>query len=226
MKFMGSKNRIAKHILPIILKDRTEGQWYVEPMCGGCNIIDKVTGNRLANDVHFELIEMFRALQNGWVPPTSVTEQEYTIIKKGDNHALRGYVGFNMSYAGKWWGGYRRDNIGIRDYAGESFRNIEKQTPLLTGVDFKNASYELLKIPLNSIIYVDPPYRGTTKYASGVDYEELHQWCRDKKAEGHRVFISEYQMPDDFICVWKKPQTSSLTKDTGAKVAIEKLFTI
>ena len=38
MKYMGSKNRIAKYILPIILKDRLEGQWYVEPFCGGCNI--------------------------------------------------------------------------------------------------------------------------------------------------------------------------------------------
>jgi len=26
MKYLGSKNRIAKHLLPIILKDRKEGQ--------------------------------------------------------------------------------------------------------------------------------------------------------------------------------------------------------
>lgn len=29
MKYMGSKERIAKHILPIILKDRKPEQWYV-----------------------------------------------------------------------------------------------------------------------------------------------------------------------------------------------------
>lgn len=69
MKYMGSKNRIAKYILPIILKERKEGQWYIEPFCGGCNLIDKVTGNRMASDSHFELIEMFRALQQGWLPP-------------------------------------------------------------------------------------------------------------------------------------------------------------
>ena len=38
MKYMGSKNRIAKYILPIILKDRKEGQWYVEPFVGGANM--------------------------------------------------------------------------------------------------------------------------------------------------------------------------------------------
>ena len=50
MKYMGGKNRIAKDILPIILKDRKENQFYVEPFAGGCNVIDKVEGRRLAND--------------------------------------------------------------------------------------------------------------------------------------------------------------------------------
>lgn len=50
MKYMGSKNRIAKDILPIILKERKPEQWYVEPFVGGCNIIDKVDGNRLGSD--------------------------------------------------------------------------------------------------------------------------------------------------------------------------------
>ena len=47
---MGSKNRIAKHILPIILKDRKENQYYVEPFVGGANMIDKVDGNRIGGE--------------------------------------------------------------------------------------------------------------------------------------------------------------------------------
>ena len=38
MKYMGSKARIAKHILPMILKNRKEGQCYVEPFVGAANI--------------------------------------------------------------------------------------------------------------------------------------------------------------------------------------------
>ena len=34
MKYMGSKNRHSKQILPIILKDRSPEQWYVEPFVG------------------------------------------------------------------------------------------------------------------------------------------------------------------------------------------------
>jgi len=37
MKYMGSKTRIAKYILPIMLKERKEGQVWVEPFVGGGN---------------------------------------------------------------------------------------------------------------------------------------------------------------------------------------------
>ena len=49
---MGSKNRHAKDLLPIILKNRRDDQWYVEPFVGGFNMIDKVPGLRLANDTN------------------------------------------------------------------------------------------------------------------------------------------------------------------------------
>lgn len=50
MRYLGSKARIAKEILPIILADRKEGQYFVEPFCGGCNVTASVPGNRIAND--------------------------------------------------------------------------------------------------------------------------------------------------------------------------------
>ncbi len=43
MKYMGSKNRIAKQILPIILKNRTKEQYYIEPFVGGANLIGEPT---------------------------------------------------------------------------------------------------------------------------------------------------------------------------------------
>ena len=42
MKYMGSKARFTKEILPIILKDRKPEQWYVEPFAGGMNVICEV----------------------------------------------------------------------------------------------------------------------------------------------------------------------------------------
>ena len=57
MKYMGSKNRIAKHILPIMLEHRTEGMTWVEPFVGGANMIDKVEGKRIGADINFYLID-------------------------------------------------------------------------------------------------------------------------------------------------------------------------
>ena len=54
---MGSKNRIDKEILPIILDNRRD-ETFVDVFCGGCNIIDKVSGNRIANDKNRYLIAM------------------------------------------------------------------------------------------------------------------------------------------------------------------------
>lgn len=45
MKYMGSKRRVAKYILPIMLAERKPDQWWVEPFVGGGNMIDKVEGN-------------------------------------------------------------------------------------------------------------------------------------------------------------------------------------
>ena len=68
MKYIGSNNRFAKELLPIILKDRTSEQWYVEPMVGGANMIDKVDGNRLGSDFNEYLADMWLALTGGWTP--------------------------------------------------------------------------------------------------------------------------------------------------------------
>ena len=44
IKYMGSKSRIAKDIVPIIQKyiNDNEITSYIEPFCGGANVIDKI----------------------------------------------------------------------------------------------------------------------------------------------------------------------------------------
>jgi DNA adenine methylase len=227
MKYMGSKARIAKYLLPIILKDRKEGQWYVEPFVGGANLIDKVDGNRIGADSNTYLISLYKALQGGWKPPKRVSEKEYNIVRNNKSQyppELVAFVGFACSYAAKWFGGYRRDRANKRDYVGEAFRNIMKQMPKLKNIIFLNCNYLNLIIPESSIIYCDPPYEGTTKYKGGFDHHCFWIWCRIMSNLGHRVFVSEYTAPNDFKCLWEKEIVSSLTKNTGSKKGIEKLF--
>lgn len=228
MKYMGSKNRIAKDILPIILKDRKPNQWYVEPFVGGCNIIDKVYGNRIGADNNEYVICLFKAIQNGFIPPDTISEEEYKKAQKERKvDALTSFIGFGCSYSGKWFGGYARGNTNNgepRNYCLESKKNIMKQKDALSGVIFDCVSYNKLSFPPKSIIYCDIPYKGTTQYKDKFNHLAFWDWCRDMVEQGHSVFVSEYNAPDDFECVWSKEINSSLTKETGSKKGIERLF--
>ncbi len=231
MKYMGSKNRYAKELLPIILKDRTENQWYVEPFVGGCNMIDKVIGNRIGSDSHRYLIGLWKALQmDGFLLPENISNDEYDYIRKnkdGYPPALVGFVGFGCSYAGKWFGGYARGNDkngDPRNYCAESRRNVQRQRPKLKGVHFECIHYASLQIPPESIVYCDPPYQHTTKYKGKFDHAVFWWWCEGLARAGHSVFVSEYKAPVGWVSVWERKVNNTLTKDTGSKQGVEKLF--
>ncbi len=231
MKYMGSKNRIAKEILPIILKERGQRTW-VEPFVGGANMIDKVQGKRIGADINPYLIDALIAIRDCVIdlPKNNkeFTEENYKELRKNDNYKYKGYAGFAFSYSGKWLGGWRRDGLNKRDYVNESYKNAINQSPLLQGVRLVNESYLDLQIPENSLIYCDPPYEGTTKYKDSFNHTEFWDWCRQKTKEGHTVFVSEYNAPNDFYCIWGMEIGSSLSangKVGSRKQSIERLFT-
>lgn len=240
MKYMGSKNRIAKHILPIMLYGRKPGQFWVEPFVGGANMIDKVDGNRLGADINEYLISMWRALQEGWMPPDFISEDNWRDIReKMDSHYPKHIISFcrfGCSFGADWNGGYARNvrkdtpnaevlNSTTKSYCRQSKNNILKQIPSILEVGFLNCSYDELYIPPNSKIYCDPPYEGTTEYKDTFNHSKFWQWCRNKANEGHEIYISEYTAPDDFICLYSAELRNGLNNTKETKKATEKLFT-
>ncbi len=97
-----------------------------------------------------------------------------------------------------------------------------KQAPKLKGIEFTGCSYLDLDIPDGSIIYCDPPYQGTTGYNTSINHSQFWNWCREK-SQTNKIYISEYNAPSDFTCIWEKEISNSLNK---SKKASEKLFTI
>ena len=107
MRYLGGKHRLAKHILPIILKNRKEGQYYVEPFLGAANTFCKVQDPKIGSDNNKYLIAMWMALQEGWEPPSEVPEELYIYVNnnKEENLPLTAFVGFGCSFSGKFFGG-------------------------------------------------------------------------------------------------------------------------
>ena len=230
MVYMGSKNRIAKELIPIITENLKPNQWYVEPFVGGANMIDKIEHPyKLGADNNKYLIALLEAVQNGQELPEYINKDEYIAVKTNkDNYPdwYVGFVGFVSSFRAKFFGGYSgyyTTKTGIqRNYIKERINNILKQN--LDGIKLVYSSYDALDIPANSVIYCDPPYNGTTKYKDSFDSDAFWQWCRDKAKEGHTVYVSEYNAPEDFKCIWEKQINSNL--GGTSKTATEKLFTI
>jgi DNA adenine methylase len=226
MQYLGSKNRIAKLILPIILKDRKSDQWYVEPFVGGCNIIDKVDGPRIGNDSNKYLIHMWKMLQNGWIPPTKITKAEYYAIKQNPQlypMELVSFVAFLCSFGAKWFGGYAF-NSKADNYAARGSRCLLKQIESLKDVIFSNEDYRNLSVPENSIIYCDPPYANSTQYKDSFNHEEFWEWVRIKSVT-NKIYVSEYAAPKDFTCLLEIPYKTILDKNSNY-LRVEKLFTL
>jgi DNA adenine methylase len=116
---MGSKARIAKEILPIMLEYRDEGMTWVEPMVGGGNMIDKVDGKRIGADINKYLIEALILISDGSRLPKNNSEFTETDYIECCNHlrngsktrfseGMIGYAMFSFSFGAKWLGGWSR----------------------------------------------------------------------------------------------------------------------
>jgi len=236
IKYVGSKSRISKEIAPILQKCINDNHvsTYFEPFVGGANMIDKIKcDSRIGNDIHKELIALFKQLQTGWKPPMHISEDEYNDVRlnrdKYPDYYV-GLVGFNATFGSKYFGGYARgfkaDKITPRDIPNEAIRNLMEQVPNIQDVKFVCDDYLTLNETKmsNWVIYCDPPYQDTTKYVTGgFEYDTFWQWVRDT-SKNNFVFISEYNAPKDFECIWQKNVTTSL-KVHEHENRVEKLFT-
>ena len=245
MKYMGSKSRIAKHIVPIIQKyiDDTNCKYYLEPFVGGANIIDKVKcNNRIGSDSNKYLIALLQRAQANEPLLTSVSKELYDTARTAFNNGNdtkfsdweMGNIGFLASYNGRWFdggyakSGYEKTKNGerYRDYYREAKDNLLAQAPNLKGIKFICKDYRYYnEVNLKGfVIYIDPPYQNTKQYANATDfdYEEFWEIMRDWSKE-NIVLISELNAPDDFECIWEQEVSRSIKANDKSK-STEKLF--
>ena len=233
---MGSKNRIVKEILPIILKTRINNQPFVDLFCGGCSVIQHVDGIRIANDKNKYLIEMWKGLQENRERPKIISKDLYSKARVEYNNGtnidfddfLIGWIGWMGSYNGRFFdGGYSGHDVGKthRNYIDEQIRNTESQINKLKDVEFFSSDYKDFEFKKSCLIYCDIPYKETKQYATSkyFKHDDFFEWCRVMSKQGHTIFISEYDAPDDFICIWEKEIKNSMNQ-IKTYTATEKLF--
>ncbi|AIW03086.1 DNA methylase [Proteus phage PM 75] len=231
MKYMGSKRRIAKHIIPIMVEaaDKADITKWVEPFVGGANLIDKVPDRfeRVGYDLNEHAIYALKDIRDGADGlPDSVTEQEYNNMKGSPAASVTSWARFECSFGAKFEGGYARNKTGA-NYAIYGRNLALKQSPLIQGVKFIHANYRDLSFT-DSLIYCDPPYQNTSGYKTGkFNHDEFFDWCR-LQAKSNVVFVSEYNAPEDFELVWQGEIKTNFASDRKKAThnRVEKLFRV
>lgn len=174
MRYLGSKAKIAKDIVPIIQSyiDNNGIEQYWEPFVGGANIIDKINCKvRVGTDIHPQLVALLQQAQTDIsVFPDTISEEEYKEVKNNKDKYPDWYVGLVgfCSFGSKYWGGYRRsyDKEGrAKDETKGVIDNIKKQALNLKDISFNCLDYSLCT-----------PYNFHIEYDMILGYQRYRAW--------------------------------------------------
>lgn len=234
MQYMGGKAKVARRLVAAVLQDTgLRGVWY-EPFVGGGNVMEHAAphfSRSVGSDAHPDLISMWRAVtEQGWMPPSELSRQEYQQLRSAPVSPLRGFAGFGASFGGKWFGGY-----GVSPRDGEVFRasqrSVTRQGSVFRTADtrFRLALFGELVPPDGSVVYCDPPYRGTTGYqVDGLDHAKFYAVLAEWASRGCAVYVSEYSEPIDvaYQVVWSRSKRKVLDASDNSSVVEERLFRI
>lgn len=198
MRYLGGKTKIARAIAAVVAP---RGPWW-EPFCGGLSVSVALSayGPGAATDACAPLINMYQAVARGWVPPSTVTEDEYRAARAlPDENPMKAFAGFCLSFGGKWFGGRARSRTTTRNFAAESSRSLLRDVDALRRAAVLVACLDFFDVRPrpDPTLYCDPPYAGTTGYGAVPSFDSARFWDRAREwaSAGSRVFVSEYDAP-------------------------------
>lgn len=98
------------------------------------------------------------------------------------------------------------------------------ELPINIPIEFRNVDYRVAADDAgeDDVIYADPPYAGKAGYGVAFDNAEFWEWCRQPRRA--LLVVSEYSAPPDFIEIWAKQVTCSMSQNGEVGRPIERLF--
>lgn len=101
----------------------------------------------------------------------------------------------------------------------QSLQRLERLQSL-ERLKLSRKDYSDVAIPPGATVYCDPPYANTSGYIDDFDHERFYRWLRSMEFP---VFVSEYSMPDDFICFASIDKACTYSSSKTIK-RVEKMF--
>jgi len=230
MAYVGGKARRCEHILSLLNHPEFDGMDYLEPFVGYAHILRRVENKKRydASDVNSTLITLLKGVQKGQrFPKISRAEYERLRPQKHDKSFRRAVAAFAYSYKGSEWIGYFNEcPERNRMYAQEHKRYYDKlhDNDIFQDTHLRSISYRGIH-PKDKLVYCDPPYRATTKYNEGSDFDHDLFWSTMREwSRRNIVFVSEYRAPSDFACVASCEKYNNLAPQGEPDLRIERVF--
>lgn len=235
--YQGGKQRLGKQIYQAIcaIENDLIGERlpYLEPFCGYCGVLKHFAQDEgrmcYATDANPDIVEMWRALQQGWIPDKECSKERYEELKvQTTPSAERGFYGVVCSFGGQYFEGTYRTRTKQHDFIAAGIRGVSHAAKIMYGVSFlEPTSYDKLK-PEHHLIYCDPPYKDNmlkNEFFRGFDHDRFWDIVR-KWSATNIVIVSERIAPDDFVAFWSRPYSVTYVKKNGnqARRYTEKLF--
>jgi site-specific DNA-adenine methylase len=212
--YHGGKQRIGKEIAQVIhdTVSKIESQMgiafkgYVEPFCGMLGVYQHIPDlfkyhipylKYQAGDINESVIKMWKALQEGWTPPTKCSEKRFYQLKgNGKSSAEKGFVGHACSFRGVYFGSFSDEITSQRlKYSKEKVLAISEQFKK-NKVHFTSEDYSYWNGLKGYIMYCDPPYITQSIYPDEYhkfrkfEHLRFYEWV-EKMAKNNLVFVSE-----------------------------------
>lgn len=95
----------------------------------------------------------------------------------------------------------------------------------MSNVTFRHDDYRLILPHTGDVVYCDPPYADTTGYRDAFDSKAFWETMDSWHELGADVFVSEYQAPPHWECVYAVERARPLkSRLTNSVRVTEKLF--
>ena len=235
MIYLGGKTRqgikISRFLNALIARD-PDNRPYYEPFVGAGGVLWRIEApaGRFATDLNPDIIQLWKALQEGWIPPEKVTFRDWVRLQDAEPSPERTFAGFGCSAYGLWFHKYAHNrNDKVASAAKISGRQILTRAAKCEDVEFAVLDYRDLDPPPGAVIYCDPPYeRAKVNFFPNTDSEDFNwvefwAWAEALTRRGCFVYVSSYSAPPK----WKSAVTVSTAPgwySSGAQKGAEFLF--
>lgn len=113
----------------------------------------------------------------------------------------------------------------FEQYVLERINQLQAFTNFHPTLSYSNASYSSVELPVDAVVYADPPYEGTAGYGKqSFPHEPFNAWLEELTERGVPTFVSEYNLQvEGYHSISEQDVHVNLARDNQKK-ATEKLF--